>query len=640
MKSLSAVSKALSTFQHASPSHNRFKLIPNKFLKHCNGVDHVSVPRKIRSAMKKRSRESTLSDSEKVQGIESRKKDGIKKSKKSWWPTSEVGCGAITKDEEEVAETLFSFAGMFPNNDSNASKIEPECQSLPQDSVNATFEASGTTQDTSPSPERSPSGAAKLTSLNETFDKQQIDFPDSAKLLTASRNTDQKQATPMIDKSENGSKVALHDSKLSLVMGLNVPKQSLNSQIEKQPDMEFEMVDIDSKQERHVVKDQKENEGPALWSGLSSRAFSGTNASYLQFSAAKAPGWLNAAICASKHDVMESCSSGIPKVVSYKKSWKSCAAHVHISHLIRSLEVSKGGQVKKEGEVRKPQQMRVQHVSKCGVLKEVDNLNGMRNGISSAAGTVHSSTRSSNEAKNGIIQQQSYYHDISQAPPTTTVYGPQNQSFNFLSLSSGNNGLKVNNSFNNGGSRLEPLSKYQVPYFQTMQQQHGLMPIPTPQCQYASTSYHDQHHVAGPQVRLHQPHYYGGPLSGIDYSSTVSNKQHYQSFWAVQLAAPQGSSAVNYNIARARYHNLQSGWHGSSSAASSCSQVIDPCCPEALGSKITSISEQQLFALASSLHRSRTNGLNIRLPSVCEESRGRFHSSPTPSLQLLCDERI
>ncbi|KAE9609438.1 hypothetical protein Lalb_Chr08g0246161 [Lupinus albus] len=606
----------------ASPSDNRFHFIPN----------NVSVP-----PMKKRNRESTLSDSEKVKGIETGEKDGIKNYKKSYWPTSEGGCGAITKDEEEVAETLFSLAGMFLNNESNASKTQPQCQSLPQDSYNATFQ--GTTQDASPCPEKSPSGAAKITSLNETFDQQQNDCPDSAKLLMA-HSTDQKQPTPMIDKSENGSKVALHDSKLCLVMGLNVPRQSLNSQIGKQPDMEFE-TGIDSKQEEHVIKDQKENEGPALWLGLSSKASSGTKASYLQSSAAKAPGWLNASVCASKQDVMESCSSRvtIPKVVTYKKSWKSCAAHVHISHLIRSLEVSKG-QVKKEGDVHKLQQMRVQHVSKCGVLKEVDNLNGMRQGISSAAGTFQSSTRSSNEAKNGITQQQSYHHDISQGTPTSKVYGPQNQSFNFLSLSSGSNGLKFNSSFNNCGSRLEPLSKYQVPYFQIIQQQHGLMPMPTPQNQYASTSYHDQHHVAGAQARLQQPHYYGGPLSGTDYSSTFSNKQQCQSFWAVQLAAPQGRSALNCNIVRGQYHNLQSGWHRSS-AVSSCSQVIDPHCPEALGSKITSISEQQLFTLASSLHQSRTNGMNIHLPSVCEESRGMFHSSRrTPSLQLLCDERI
>ncbi|KAE9603533.1 hypothetical protein Lal_00002134 [Lupinus albus] len=637
VRSLSAVAKALSTFQMGSNKQQPFPFstLPNKFSKNSNGVDHASVPRKIRSAMKKRSRESSLTDSVKVKGIESAEKDGIKKSKKSCWSTSQGVCGAITKDEQEVAETLFSLAGMFPQNDSNASKTELECQSLPEESANATFE--GTTQDACPCPERSPKGAAKITSLNDTVGQQQNDFPDNAKLLMASHSTDQKKATHAL---VNDSKVALHDSELCLAMGLNVPRQSLSSQIGKQPDMELEMVGIDSKQERHVTKDRKENEGPALWSGLSSQASSGTNAPYLQPSAAKAPDWLNAAICASKQDVIESPSSGtIPKVVTHTKSWKSCAAHVHISHLIQSLEVSKG-QVKNEADVYKLHQSRVQQGSNCGVLKEVDNLNGMRNEITSAAGTVNSSTmRSSNEAKNSTLQKQCYYNDISQAPPTPRVYGPHNESFNFLSLSSGGNGLKVNNNFNKGGSRSESLSKYQVPYFQTMQQQHGLMPMPRPQSQYASTSYHDEHPVAGPQVRLQQPHYYGSsPLSGTHYSSTLSNKQQHQSFWTVQPATPQGRSA-DFRLRDFQYHNWQSGWHGSS-AVSSRAQFIVPCSPEAQGSKMTSISEQQLFALASSLPPSRTTGLNIHLPSVCEESRGRFHSSGTPSLQLLCDERI
>lgn len=77
------------------------------------------------------------------------------------------------------------------------------------------------------------------------------------------------------------------------------------------------------------------------------------------------------------------------------------------------------------------------------------------------------------------------------------------QSFNFLSLSAGGNGLKVSDGFNKGGSRLEPLSKSQVPYFhQSQQQQHGLMPIPTPQSQYASTSYLDSIPAVGPQVLI------------------------------------------------------------------------------------------------------------------------------------------
>lgn len=42
--------------------------------------------------------------------------------------------GPITKDEEEVAETLYALAGMLPDNGSNV-KSEPDSGSLPENST-------------------------------------------------------------------------------------------------------------------------------------------------------------------------------------------------------------------------------------------------------------------------------------------------------------------------------------------------------------------------------------------------------------------------------------------------------------------------------------------------------------------------
>lgn len=102
--------------------------------------------------------------------------------------------------------------------------------------------------------------------------------------------------------------------------------------------------------------------------------------------------------------------------VIHKKSWKRCAAHVHISQLIQSLEVPKG-QVAKEPELYECHQIRVQ------------NSNGASKVTISAAGTVHSASMGNFlETKNDILQQQCHYPDISQAPPPTPgVYGPQKQ---------------------------------------------------------------------------------------------------------------------------------------------------------------------------------------------------------------------
>ncbi|KAK7291243.1 hypothetical protein RIF29_06222 [Crotalaria pallida] len=574
VRSLSAVDRALSSYKmschdvfekqaHESSSTiiattERFKL-PKKLLNECNGVHHASVPRKLRSAMKKRGPEkSMLLDSEKVKHkknvTESPKKNSVKKS----------------RDLEENASASFE----------------------------------GIAHDPSPCPEISPREASKISSLHETIGEEQHNLSEREKLLMASYSTATTptinlKALPMMVKSESSNKVQSHDSELCLAIGLNTPTQSRFSHSERKPDLRFDLArDVDCKQELHMMKDQKEN-GLALWPGLSPVA--SASQAYKQSSATKIPDWMQAAICASKQDLMDSCSSGgkISEVVIHQRSRKRCATHVHISHTIRSLKVPKR-QVIKEPELHECHQMRAHEASNGGVPIEAHKLNGIRNGVSSALGTGHFSTvRNPHNSKNGIILRQQQCHgDISQAAPTPEVCGHQKQIFNILSLSTGSNGLKVDNSYYNYkiGSRSGPLSKLQDPYFHSLAQQHVLMPIPTPQSQYASTSYLDQPSVAGPQVRLHQPNYYGSPSCGTPSSSTtILDKQQHQSFWAVQLEA-QSRSALNCNIMRTQYPNWQSDRRHESSAVSACAQAILPSSPaslEVLGSKITSISGQQ-----------------------------------------------
>ncbi|KAL5095825.1 hypothetical protein RYX36_000152, partial [Vicia faba] len=141
--------------------------------------------------------------------------------------------------------------------------------------------------------------------------------------------------------------------------------------------------------------------------------------------------------------------------------------------------------------------------------------------------------------------------------PTPAKYAPQSQSFNFLSSSAGCNGLKVDDCLIKGGNRLGPFSKSQVPYFRSIQQQHGLMAIPTTSNQYTSTSYLDQPPTAGPQVRLQQPHYYGTPLCGTHYSSTNSYKQQYQNIWAAQLVTQDDFNLLpSISITEQQHHRF------------------------------------------------------------------------------------
>lgn len=573
------------------------------FLNDGNGT---SVPRKLRSATKKRSRESMLLDSVKVKhrmdGIESLRKDSVKKSKKQGmrcdWSTRERVSGPITKDEEEVAETLYALAGMFSDNGSNHNSKELDGESLPdnssvlqdlEDNTSATLEdsilVSATAQGASPSCHDSSAGeASKISCLNEAVGQEQPKLPASATLLMPSHSTSlttNLQTMPVVVKHENCNKVTFHDSELCLAMGLNMSRQSQISQIERKTDVEFEAArDVDCKQQYHMIKEQKGNEGLALWPGLSPVAPAGQ--AYLQ------SGLVDAAICASKLDLMETstCSSS-GKIFITKRSWNRCAAHVHISHIIKKLELSKR-QVIKEAELYESHQMRAHEGSKGGVLLDLHSSNGMKNGITSTVRNPH-------ESKNIILQQQYHYRDTSKAAPTPVVYVPQKQNFNFLSLSAGSNGLNVDNNYNKTGSRLEPLSKFQVPYLQSPAQQHRVMPIPAAQSQYATTAYLDQLSVAGTQVRLQQPHYFvGNQLYGTNYSSTVTHKQEQQSFFGVQQAE-QSRSTVNFNVMRTQYPNWLSGRHDSS-ASSPRGQAIVPCSPasqEIFGSKITTISEQQ-----------------------------------------------
>nr|KYP74869.1 hypothetical protein KK1_007562 [Cajanus cajan] len=516
--------------------------------------------------------------------------------RRDWSPRGGVS-GPITKDEEEVAETLYALAGMFPDNGSNHNSKQTDGESLPdkssvlqnlEDNPSASLEdsilASATAPGASPCCHENSPGEASKISLNEAVGQEQPDLPESARVLMPSNSTCltiNLQAVPVVVKRENSSKVALQDSELCLAMGLNMPRQSRISQIERKPYVEFEAArDVDCKKQQHMIKEQKGNEGLALWPGLSPVAPAGQT--YLQSSTNKAPDWLEAAIRASKLDLMETstCSSS-GKASILKRSWKRCAAHVHISHIIKSLEVSKR-HVIKETDLFECHQMKAQEGSKRGVPLEVHSLNGMKNGVTSTVRHPH-------ESNNIILQQQCHYRDISQAAPTPMMYGPQKQNFNFLSFSGGSNGLKVDNNnsnYNKIGSKLEPLSKLQVPYLQSLAQQHGVMPIPAAQSQHASTSFIDQLSVAGPQVRLQQPHYFGNPLCGTHYSSTVSHKQEHQSFWGVQQAE-LGRSTLNFNIMRTQYPNWQSGRHDSSASQ------------EVFGSKIASISGQQKQLLAT-----------------------------------------
>jgi hypothetical protein len=117
----------------------------------------------------------------------------------------------------------------------------------------------------------------------------------------------------------------------------------------------------------------------------------------------------------------------ISKVGVNGNSRKRCATHVHISRLIRILQMPEN----QERLLLQPNHLKPQEGSKLGVLMAINNFHGVRNslnGIISPTNLCNSTTeRNSNEAKTGILQHQRLHQDQPQAALASGVYTPQKQ---------------------------------------------------------------------------------------------------------------------------------------------------------------------------------------------------------------------
>ncbi|XP_059459880.1 uncharacterized protein LOC132189248 isoform X3 [Corylus avellana] len=541
-------------------SNKRFK-ISKKFFDDCNGVDHASVPRKLRSAMKKRNRESIsppLPDSKKlnhtVSGVESHVKNGVKKPKLNVKRTPEQTLsGPITKDEEEVVETLYALAGMFPGNDVNEkSKLDSESMeekpsALPESRESTMPSLEAVTKDNlssmpliiaevanpSSNVERSLKETTIVDSLNESSVQEQPDLPESKRVrmeLDSSVPQLNLHCMPILTKSESNNEKPLVDAD---ELSLDTSTQPETPLIERKPEIVLgPAIAIASQLEQQsMIKEPTKNEGPALWPGLSSVVSHGvgSHGPSVQSSAAKNPGWLDTAIASRDRSFGSGSSSGkISKVDVDGNSWKRCATHVHISHLIRILQMPEN----QERLLLQPNHLKPQEGSKLGVLMAINNFHGVRNslnGIISPTNLCNSTTeRNSNEAKTGILQHQRLHQDQPQAALASGVYTPQKQSFDFLSLLAGGGGVEAKNSFNKAGNGLDSMTQLQVPYLQSLAQQQTLMPFSMPQARFSSSAYPDQLSGApatSHQVQLPVPPYLGSPFCGSHASPTALAKQ-------------------------------------------------------------------------------------------------------------------
>ncbi|XWS20958.1 hypothetical protein CRYUN_Cryun30bG0014100 [Craigia yunnanensis] len=590
--------------------------------------------------------------------VQSHKKDGVKKPKldlkqgDSDWSRKATDSGPITKDEEEVVETLYALAGMFPDGDSmDKNKLSGDSIEVKSSAPPETVESPVTAIE-----DESSNEAAKINSLNETTTQDQPDLPDSKKphMEPESSISQMRLNTtiPSLAKSEPDAEKSsctpgnFHVlSEQSLETGLKQPKQQVTNLLERKPEKAFGVTSIESQiAQHHILKEPRKN-GLALWPGLSSTMLLGAwSPGSSQSSAAKIPAWLDAAIYGPRTCSLEygSSTEKVSKVTMDRKSMKRCTAHVYISWLIRNSQM----QDRKDNILQQPVQLKPPVGLKQTALLYPKSCGNLRNGIK---GTIPNSSsgnsatdRNSYEARSGILQQTVLHQEQPQVASAFGMRASQRQSFDFLSLSARGVSTEANNSSNKIGNTVETLPQLQVPYLHSLPQHQSLVPFSIPPTRYTSSAYMDQLSTAtaAQQVQLQLPQYPSNPFCGPPYTShsavAKQQQQHQQRLWVAHLAAqcrPDRTSAV-----MTQFPSLQNG-KPESSTLMPCNQTAFPLHStlDTVGPKYNTVPQHQQpkIAISSPFPLARVKWPDHHLPSVYEESNGGFRAGGPLPLQLL-----
>ncbi|GAB4852517.1 hypothetical protein Ancab_016731 [Ancistrocladus abbreviatus] len=669
--------------------NKKFK-VPKKLFDNRNPVDHASVPRKLRSAMKKRSCKPTSSPLPNpkrlihaVNGVELPKKDCLKKSKLSL-QNGALDCsrrqaisGLITKDEEEVAEILYALAALVPGNSClMRNKLEGES------SVGKPLASPNKQKDSMPVPEV-PKEESEVTCLPASGDvtnlapateasseeNEKVEFPAGPVFLSQDKLTNNGQFNLNVNSSvpqvnlrticPSSNNESHEERSLQNSVCFSVPAElSIDSVHVKNHEAVLAqrksdiVVDVTSQDQRQdAILDHREN-GPTLSPGLISR---GSHASEVDGHSLclNLPSWLRTADYPSRPGSYEYGTSAkkVSRPVNNKgKSWKRCAAHAYIARLIQVLQIS-------EEKDMQPSEA-CQLSSSEGVVTASNHQNAARNGlngiVSTCGGIDFAGEKNLNEALNGVLLHRRLHHDHKLMCPAPEVHAPRKQSFDFLSLSTGSCGPHPKNDANLSRNVLDPLSHLQVPHVSS-HLQHSAAPFPLPQNRRPAIYHKDQISAAAvgapppPQVHLQLPPYFGSYIRPLHISSTTSTPQppqlqrqqeQQQPIWTAQLAA-------HYRYGTLRTSHIPI-WQNERQDSRSSMQYIQTLLPplqsslETVRSKHLQIpqQQQQLIAVASSLPPSQTKTPHSQLSSSCEENGGRLCQEGIQPLQLLCNERF
>ncbi|KAF9683136.1 hypothetical protein SADUNF_Sadunf05G0180700 [Salix dunnii] len=658
----------------ASTNNKRFKL-PRKFLDDCDGVDHATVPRKLRSSMKKRNRESIsppFPDSKKPGhpncGVEAPKRDGLKKSRLNVkqpspdWSGNQSVCGPITKDEEEVVETLYSLAGMFAGN--KEPKNDCKLDNTYLDACPSTLQEPTVKEDLNPISHPRIYEAAEKKILDETPKVDCLNKPSAQERPYLPTDKIQGELGSSVAQVNLPIMLAKQEELKSKCNSINLsmapekyqdtPKVKHSTRLETSLKRKLDIASgltttVRQLDQQHTICHSK-NDGPALWPGLSPTISSGAcnHGSSSQSSDTKFPSWMDTALCATRPNSFQNSIGKVSKVSTDKRSLKRSTRHVYISRLIQVLQISES----KDSLPLHLNQLKPPDILRQSAFMTANDFNGNGNGLNGATSArAIMVDKNSNQVEFGTLLWRTL-QDQPQASSASGVHSSHKQTFDFLSLSTGGSGLEANNSPNGVGKRSEQSTQLQFPCLHShLQQQHStLVPFPISQTYYSSPSYLDQP-AAAQQVQIKQPSYLSNLYCGTRASPTGftnlqqkqqhhHHQQHQQNrLWAAQLEAAQYRTVGN-PAAMTQFPNWQNGRQGSP-AQISCAQTIIPTSSsqEALAPKHAQISQQQLMTITTLPH-ARVRRQDHHLSSVYEESGGRFRTGGAQPLQLLCNESL
>ncbi|GFZ10415.1 hypothetical protein Acr_21g0010140 [Actinidia rufa] len=565
---------------------------PPEFFHDSKRVDYASVPRKLRSAMKKPNRELI---SLPLPG-KKRRKDGKKKSRPNEKQDDSEGSlgrhilGLITKDEEEVVQTLYALAEMFPNNDEKNS-LDGETGKTKSWPLMA-FEDTAASLKEEDSKSLCPSNTAEAASSSLLeVSPHDTKSPSDVYVIPTTKPI---SGTPFC--SSVGLSV---QSEISMGNGSKRPKHEETAACDKKT--EIEAAAVSSQHELQYILKECKISGSALWPGLSSAGsdVAGTQGPALQSSSPTIPAWLHITSSANPPGSLDNgaltdkITQDSKDSVARKKSWKRCSAHEYICRLIKILQIA----------------------------EKADSI------IGSAAD------------KKLIDDQQ-------QASTTSALHTSLKQSFDFLSLSAGGSGIEAPNGVNKVGDGPEPWTQFHGPFPPSLPQNHAIMPFSLPPYPFSSASF--THHLplaAVKQVQMQPPAYMGNPLLAPQHlGNSASPKQQHQQQQQWIWTAQQADQYKPVGFPASLIPKWQNGRKESASAIQYAQSIPQPSYSslELLGPKYAPISQElQLIAVTSSLPTARDKMQHPHNLFSGYEGNvvGSLPDTALP-LQLLCNDHL